>query len=323
MMNCFLKLNWYSTFFAKSISFLLMFCSINVLAQIDTKIDTAHIKIGEPIEYKLSVDIKNDSEIILPELKDTLSKHIEILDQKTDTVTENGQKKLVRKLTLTAFDPGDYLIRSQAVVIGKDTLLSHAYEIRVDDVVIDSANLQGFPIKPIMEESYTWLEYLKKYRMTIAFIVLTLIALIAIWLVFKSFKNKKQNKKYIQKTPYQEAIDALKILDDKKYISKRQFKSYYSDLSFVLRKYLGRVFEFSSLELLSDDLVNHFKNTGQFDDKELAKLKEFLFDSDLAKYAKSVPEEHKHEMYRNWVGDLIEKLKPVEKEDENDAKHKN
>ena len=58
MMNCFLKLNWYSTFFAKSISFLLMFCSINVLAQIDTKIDTAHIKIGEPIEYKLSVDIK-------------------------------------------------------------------------------------------------------------------------------------------------------------------------------------------------------------------------------------------------------------------------
>ena len=66
------------------------------------------------------------------------------------------KKKLVQHLILTSFDPGEFLIRSLPIIVDNDTLLSSSFQIKVDEVVIDSANLAGFPIKPIMEEEYTW-----------------------------------------------------------------------------------------------------------------------------------------------------------------------
>lgn len=79
---------------------------------------------------------------------------------------------------------------------------------------------------------------------------------------------------------------------------------------------MGRVYHFSSLELLSDDLVDHFKKSDQLTSEDVQKLKEFLFDSDLVKFAKAIPEKEKHEYYRNWVADLVEKIKPLELEDD-------
>lgn len=284
-------------------------------AQIDTKIDTAHIKIGEPIHYTLSVLMKNNSKIQLPELTDTISSHIEILDQQTDTIADGNEQKLIRKMTITSYDPGEFLIRSLPVIINSDTLLSHSFQIQVDDVAIDSANLAGYPIKPIMDETYNWKDYLRKYWLEGLIVLLMIAVLAVVWWWMKN-REKRIAKKLNPKTPYEEAKEALKKLDEKKYLDKHQIKPYYSDLSFLLRRYLGRVFNFSSLELLSDDLVEHLNQTQQISKDEVGKLKEFLFDSDLVKYAKAIPEESRHQLYRRWVEDLIEKTKPVEIEDE-------
>lgn len=283
-------------------------------AQVDTRIDTAHITIGEPIRYTLSVSLKNKPKVILPPVSDTLSSHVEVLSHKTDTLTEADDPKLVRELILTAYDPGDYLIRSLPVVINQDTLLSHSFQIRVDPVKIDSANLGGFPIKPIMDESYTWKDYLRKYLVEGLIILLMLLVLASVWWWMKNRERKKVEKQKL-KSPYEEAIDALKELDNRKYISKGQVKPYYSDLSHLLRRYLGRVFNFSSMELLSDDLVEHFRNSDQLSAADTDRLKEFLFDSDLVKYAKAVPEADRHELYRKWAEALIERTKPAETEE--------
>lgn len=315
---------WFKTsFISKAIRFGFVLLPLFSIAQIDTKIDTAHIKIGEPIQYTLSVQLKDKSQLRMPVIGDTLSKHIEILDRKLDTLSDGNGKKIVQHLTLTAYDPGEYLIRSLPVLIDKDTLLSHSFQIQVDDVKIDSANLGGFPIKPIMEESYSWKDYLRKYRFELIMLLLLIVAGAAVWWWRKQMKNKNENKIQPVKTPYEEAMDALMNLDQKKYISKNQVKPYYSDLSFLLRRYLGRRFNFSSLELLSDDLVNHFRNSDELSTTEIENLKQFLFDSDLVKYAKATPNEDRHDFYRKWAEQLIEKTKPVEipEDDENNLKN--
>lgn len=298
------------------LSFVLCLMSNFSFGQIDTRIDTAHIKIGEPIQYTLTVPIHDKSEIKLPELKDTLSFHIEILNQKIDTVFEGEKKNLVQHLTLTSFDPGNFLIRSLPVVVDEDTLLSHSFQIMVDEVKIDSANLAGFPIKTIMEEEYTWRDYWDKYWMYFAVGALVFLALLIVAILFLRDKKRKEIGTKTIKTPYEEAKDALKNLDKKKYLTKGQINPYYSELSFVLRRYLGKVFHFSSLELLSDDLVDHFQKTTHLDKNQIDQLKAFLFESDLVKFAKAVPDENRHEFYRKWVEDLIEKIKPMELEDE-------
>lgn len=283
--------------------------------QINTKIDTARIKIGEPIQYTLTVPFNSKDKIQLPKLEDTLSFHIEILDQKIDTVLEGEKKRLVHHLSITSFDPGDFLIRSLPVIVNGDTLLSASFQIKVDDVVIDSANLGGFPIKPIMDEEYTWKDYWNKYWLYFVGGALIFFALLAVLILFLRDKKRKDEKSYIVKTPYEEAIESLKNIDKKKYLEKGQIYPFYSELSFTLRRYVGRVYNFSSLELLSDDLVEYFRKTTHLEKNDLDKLKEFLYDSDLVKFAKSEPDEHTHALYRKWTEDLIEKIKPLELED--------
>lgn len=306
---------WKTNVFALFSIFFLLF-SFAGKAQFRTEIDTAHIKIGEQIHYTLKVPIKGNDKIQLPPIKDTLSFHIEVLDQKIDTIFENETKVLVQELTLTTFDPGEFLIRSLPVVINSDTLLSNSFTIQVDDVELNPEDTEGFPIKPIMGEEYTWKDYWNKYWIYFVMGIVLFIVLLVIAILFLRNKKRKDEKTYLIKTPYEEVVDALKNLDKKKYLDKNLVNPYYSELSFLLRRYLGRVYDFSSLELLSDDLIDHFRKTDQLTPEDLGKLKEFLFDSDLVKFAKAIPEKEKHDYYRTWVAELVEKIKPLEIEDD-------
>ncbi|MET3730737.1 hypothetical protein [Moheibacter stercoris] len=290
--------------------------SFEANAQIKAEIDTANIKIGEPIHYRISIPIQPNQRVSLPELKDTLSFHVEILDQKIDTVFENERKVLVQELTLTSFDSGEFLIRSLPIVIDSDTILSNSFTIKVEEVELNPEDMEGFPIKPIMGEEYTWKDYWDKYWMYFVAAILIFLVLLVLTILFLRNKKRSDEKSYTIKTPYEEAVDALKNLDKKKYLDKNLVNPYYSELSYLLRRYLGRVYHFSSLELLSDDLVDHFKKSDQLTSEDVQKLKEFLFDSDLVKFAKAMPEKEKHEYYRNWVADLVEKIKPLELEDD-------
>ena len=115
-----------------------------------------------------------------------------------------------------------------------------------------------------------------------------------------------------------EATDDLKALDKKKYVSESELNEYYSKLSYILRRYIGRVYKFSSLEMLSEDLTKFLKENKHLDSTELKELKQFLYDSDLVKFAKILPQEKKHEFYRKWVGEFVEKIKPLNLEEEMD-----
>lgn len=298
------------------LTFFCVLFSVFIFGQISTEIDTARIKIGEPIQYKLIVPVQPNDKIILPQHQDTLSFHIEILEQKTDTISEGKSKKIVQHLSITCYDPGDFLIRSFPVVINGDTLLSRSFQITVDDVEIDSANFNGHPLKPIMEEKYTWSDYLDKYWPYLAVGIMIFIALLTVAILFLRSKKRKDEKSFIVKTPYEEAMDALRNIDRKKYLEKEQIYPFYSELSYTLRRYVGRVYNFSSLEMLSDDLIDYFRKTTHLEKEDVSQLKEFLFDSDLVKFAKAQPSAEKHIFYRKWAEDLIEKIKPLELEDE-------
>lgn len=297
---------------SKFYTILLILISTFVFGQISTQIDTAHIKIGQPIQYQLSVDVQAKDQIVLPQLKDTLSFHIEILDQSIDTLKDGDKKKLIQKLSLTSFDPGEFLIRSLPVVINNDTLLTNSFQIQVEDVEIDSANLSGFPIKPIMDEEFTWKDYWDKYWLYFLVGGIVFLVLLIIAILFLRNKKRTDSKKVTIKTPYEEAKDSLKNLDKKKLIEKGNVTTYYAELSFILRKYLGRVFEFSSLEMLSDDLIRYFTQTSHLNKEQVQQLKEFLYESDLAKFAKVIPEKEKHEFYRIWTENLIDQIKPID-----------
>ncbi len=279
--------------------------------EIMPKLDRTTIKVGEPIQYEIKIDFKKGDKIVFPTISDSLNYHIEILDQKIDTVKTEGKSEIVQQLELTGFEAGKFTIPSFIIQKNDKDLTTKQLEIEIQDVEVDTSKNAIFPIKPVMEEEYSIRDYWNKYWLygIIAFILFIIAAVLLI--LYIRAKSKLSGDK-LYKTPYDEAKASLKALDAKKYLKRGEQKEYYTQLSFIVRRYLGRVYNFSALEILSDDLVKYIATKQDVLPDDVQKFKQFLFDADLVKFAKQEFDDSTNNMHRNWVDEFVERIKPIE-----------
>ena len=279
--------------------------------EIMPKLDRTTIKVGEPIQYEIKIDFKKGDKIVFPSISDSLNYHIEVLDQKIDTVKTEGKSEIVQQLELTGFEAGKFTIPSFIIQKNDKDLTTKQLEIEIQDVEVDTTKNAIFPIKPVMEEEYSIRDYWNKYWLygIIAFILFIIAAVLLI--LYIRAKSKLSGDK-LYKTPYDEAKASLKALDAKKYLKRGEQKEYYTQLSFIVRRYLGRVYIFSALEILSDDLVKYIATKQDVLPDDVQKFKQFLFDADLVKFAKQEFDDSTNNMHRNWVDEFVERIKPIE-----------
>lgn len=289
----------------------LFFVSFLHAQGIEASIDKSTIKLGEPINYRLSVNYKKGDKIKLPVLEDTLSHHLEILSQKIDSTTTESGKQLVQTLQLTGYDAGEFTIPVLSVQKNNEQLKTKSFQIQIENVLVDTADARFYPIKPLMSENYTSTDYLKRYWLYgLAALVLMIIAIVLVVLYIRSKSKNLKGGKLL--SPYDEALASLKALDAKKYLKKGEQKEYYTQLSLLLRRYIGRVYDFSALELLSDDLIQEIERKDDVREEDKKKLKNFLFDADLVKFAKHTVTEEKSTNYRQWIAEFVDHLKPLD-----------
>lgn len=279
--------------------------------EIMPKLDRTTIKVGEPIQYEIKIDFKKGDKIVFPTISDSLNYHIEVLDQKIDTVKTEGKSEIVQQLELTGFEAGKFTIPSFIIQKNDKDLTTKQLEIEIQDVEVDTTKNAIFPIKPVMEEEYSIRDYWNKYWLygIISFILFIIAAVLLI--LYIRAKSKLSGDK-LYKTPYDEAKASLKALDAKKYLKRGEQKEYYTQLSFIVRRYLGRVYNFSALEILSDDLVKYIATKQDVLPDDVQKFKQFLFDADLVKFAKQEFDDSTNNMHRNWVDEFVERIKPIE-----------
>lgn len=279
--------------------------------EITPKLDRTTIKIGEPIKYEVKIDFKEGDKIVFPTITDSLNYHIEVLDQKLDTVKTDGQSEIVQHLELTGYDAGKFNIPSFIIQKNGKDLTTKQLEIEIQDIAVDTTKNAIFPIKPVMEEQYSIRDYWNKYWLYgIIALVLFIIGIVLLVLYVRA--KSKLSGSTIYKTPYDEAKASLKALDAKKYLKRGEQKEYYTQLSFIVRRYLGRVYNFSALEILSDDLVKYIATKPDILPEDTQKFKQFLFDADLVKFAKQEFDESTNKTHRNWVDEFVERVKPLE-----------
>lgn len=280
-------------------------------AQIQTDLNPDVILIGDTASLKITVTFDTRQEVILPKLGDSLNRYIEISNQKIDTLQVGYNSNYIQTITLTSFEPGEFLVNALPVIIDGDTLLSKSLRLQVQNLQVEPNLDRMYPLKPIVQVEISWWERNKKYM--IYWIAGLILALIIMYLIYAYLKAGKK-KKYISKPllpPYQEALENLKKLDQQNLIENSKYNEYYTDLSFILRRYFGRRFDFSALALLSEDLAVILLQKEILTRSESDILKDFLKDADLVKYARILPEEKKHAQYRNWVEEIIVKTRPV------------
>lgn len=290
----------------------LMFMAFACFAQskVTSKIDTASIKIGEQIQYTITVETDSTDIVYFPE--DQTFSPLEMVEAlKIDTTKNKDRITLQRIYALTQFDSGQYTIPPQRIGINEKPYLTDSFRIRVADVPVDTTKQKMFDIKPLIkvERSYA------KLWKTLLWVLLGLAIMGS--LVYWFFLRKKpltKEEKVALLPPFERAMLQLKELENSKYLIHDEHKKYYSELTNIVRSYLEEDAHISALESTTDQLIEKLslvKDAGELDleDETIEQFKKVLQTADLVKFAKSKPSNAIAEQDRSVVEQLVTKTK--------------
>jgi len=256
-------------------------------------VDTNIIFVGQQVEIVISNNIKNSE--FWPNFNDTLVNGLEIVQSDFDTLSE----EIIQKIIITSWDSGSYYIPP---VKFSATSKSNALIINVLLPNID-ANSDLKDIKGPLDDNIGWNDIWP-------WLVLISIILLSIFTYKKYFNKKKKTvvvKKNIQTPAHILALNALKKLENKKLIDKKDIKEYYSSISEIIRRYLENRFNFPALELTTYEILNII--TAIIKKEESISLKNILEISDLVKFAKKIPDQIENVKNLNLATDFVKKTK--------------
>ncbi|WP_455669433.1 hypothetical protein [Phocaeicola sp.] len=278
---------------------------------VDASIDSLQLLIGEQAKVKLEISMDAKQKLQLPFLRDTLVKGVEILDiAKPDTQMLNDGKRMLIKqeYTITSFDSALYYLPPFEVMVNGEPYRSKALAVKVYSIPVDTLNPdQFFGPKTVREVPITWEDV-----STIVWLTLLMLALGG--LGYYLFVRYRDNKPIIKKIkiepklpPHQQALQEIERIKGDKTLRTADPKTYYTELTDVLRTYMEDRFGFNAMEMTSSEIIDKLQ---EINDQESIKDLMFLFQTaDLVKFAKHSPLMNENDMNLVNAVDFINKTK--------------
>ena len=278
---------------------------------VDAKIDSLQLMIGEQAKVELEVSLNANQKLQLPLLNDTLVRGVEILEiAKPDTQMLNAGKRMLVKqeYTITSFDSALYYLPPFEVLVDDMPYRSKALALKVYSVPVDTLNPdQFFGPKSIREVSIIWEDI-----STIFWLTLLMVALGG--LGYYLYKRFKDNKPIIRKVkvepklpPHTLALQEIERIKGDKSLRIADPKTYYTELTDVLRTYMADRFGFNAMEMTSGEIIDKLLETN---DKDSIRELKYLFETaDLVKFAKHSPLMNENDMNLVNAVDFINNTK--------------
>lgn len=319
--------------YGSSLVLRLMFILSSVLltpafAQVTTEVDTTTIRIGEQITYKIKVQADSSALVVFPEGQTFLP--LEAVEaSEVDTLRKTSEYLLSRIYKLTQFDSGQYIIPRQKILVGDTPLFTDSLNIMVNTIKVDTTKQKLYDIKPIIEVESSYGNWWKWLLLILVFA--TVVAFLLYWFIWRE-KPLTEEEELALLPPYDRAILALEKLDESEQLKQTDIKTYYSELTFIIRKYLDEKVYDRSLESTTDELVLRLQllkdgNQFPFTSQTISNIETILKRADLVKFAKSAPDLSLAEMDKATVVKEIENVKaclpePTEEEKLLDQEYK-
>ena len=288
--------------------FILILFVLPTLHAQEVKVATSakNIKIGEQIEYKISVQAPADAAVVFPEGQ-TFGALEMVKTNPTDTLKEAGKFRLEKAYYLTQFDEGKYTIPQQKIQISHKDFYTDSLLVEVHNVAVDTLKQPLYDAKPIAEVTSPSSSHLWLWIVGIVALLLTVAAL-----YFFVFRKKKLSAEEERKKlpPFERAIQDLKDLQNSKYLIESQHKAYYTRLTDIVKEYLEDEVHILAKESTTDELlakINDLQQTGKLhlSEETINNLKRVLQNADLVKFAKSKPSDNNAEYDRETIENVV------------------
>ncbi len=266
---------------------------------VSAAIDSTTLFIGDQTDLHLRATCEAGQQVQLPVLEEQLISGIEIVDKTIiDTTTLNdGRVQYDQYLTLTSFEDSLFYIAPLPFVSEGDTIWSESLMLNVvQPFEMDSTDMAITDIKGIYRAPIWWWGILRWVLLALAIAGVGVGGYYLItYLKGRSRKNEEEIAITEPLRPAEEvALEKLDIIREQKLWQTGQVKEYHTQLTDVVREYIARRFEVSSVEQTSDETLRAMKPL-LHDKKELyEQLRKMLSLADLVKFAKwtATPDEN-------------------------------
>lgn len=282
-------------------------------AEAFSSIDRDSIMIGDQFHYKMGINIPQGFIVAWPQLTDTISSNIEIIDyQDIDTSYLENTFTLNRQFTLTSFDSGYFEIPSYTfkfrheddTIDFESNTLKHY--IRVFTPAVDTS--QAFKaIKGPISEPYT-------LREALPWIILALLLFVIVFLIIWFIQKRKKNRPLFTARPKPELpphIIAFQMLEElrlAKVWQSGRLKEYYTQLTDITRNYIEGRFLIDAPEMTTEEILEELKQKN-INSEVADKLKSALQLADLVKFAKAKPTPLENDLCLNHCVDFVKETK--------------
>jgi hypothetical protein len=297
----------------RGLAVLCLFITLVTRAQTDpkvsSKVDTTSIKIGEQIQFQVTVEADTSAQVIFPEGQ-TFSPLETVEAFKTDTTRQLDRMTLQKIYALTQFDSGTFTLPIQRIEIDGKGYFTDSLNVQVSTVEVDTITREIYDIKPMIPVEknsaeipfYLWI-----------FLGVLIIAGLGYWFFFRK-KRLSEDEKEALLPPYDRALLELKKLENSRYLIQDEFKKYYSELTDIVRSYLEEDVHISALESTTGQLITKLEmmkdaGTLKIEADTIDQFKKILETADLVKFARSKPELSKAEQDRKAIEQIVIKTK--------------
>ncbi len=258
--------------------------------QVDVKLDSLQLFIGQQTNYTLSVTLGTQQKLQMPDIRkgQELIPDVEVVAVgKPDTATLNDGKRMTVSQTyiITAWDSAFYYLPPVQVDVDGTRYDSKSLALKVYTVDVDTLQLDNFfPPNDIMELPFLWEEW-----RWIAFNCLLIVLMaVVIGVLIYHVKHGKPIVRWVRRKkvlpPHQVAMDEIERIKSERKWAEEDSKEYYTLLTDTLRNYIRDRYNFNAMEMTSTEIIDRL--VAENNEEALNELREIFRTADLVKFAK-------------------------------------
>jgi hypothetical protein len=265
------------------------------------------ISVGDRILFEATILVPKGASVIPPDVAAGFGKFV-VKEWTTDKAEKKNADSLNYKYIISLYEVEQCTIPAvpfiQTLAGKNDTLLSKPMPVRL--VLIrntDSANTSIKDLKPQQtagSPSFAWL-----------WLVLGAGALTALFFFARRFLGKRTRAAHSvpPKPPYEEAIEALRMLEEQQYLGKGMLREHVFGLSDILKRYIERRFDVNAAEFTTEEMLGWIM-TSSLEPPEKKIAEWFFAATDPIKFAKMLPDNDTLHRFGHEVRQFLEQTRP-------------
>ena len=266
---------------------------------VSATLDSTTLFIGDQTDLHLRAIGEVGEQVSMPVLDKELIPGVEIVDRTiVDTLSlKDGRVQYDQYLTVTSFEDSLFYIAPLPFVSGDDTVWSDGLTLNVlQPFEMDTTDMAITDIKGVYKAPIWWWGI---FRWVLLAVLLAGVGVAGYYLITYLQRRKLEEAGNVVMTeplrPAEEvALEKLDAIKEKKIWQQGQVKEYYTQLTDVVREYIARRFEVSSVEQTSDETLRDIRPLLSERKDLYDQLRKMLTLADLVKFAKwsTTPDEN-------------------------------